>query len=193
MYAKINDHEYYYSDDTDTDSERRTDDEHEHEDGAATYAATSPYSLLPTDEDREAIIDNALDELADVARENILEFKREDFNAEEVVGTWIDSYLCQYFAEITPHSSNFSTATASEAEALNNVIDVYIAGLYDEITERFYEEIAPPRVSPALHNTVNATTISVLTDKIKTLREKPQPEQRTSEWYSRRNNLITGL
>jgi putative phage-type endonuclease len=153
--------------------------------------ADAPYSILPTDQERETIIDDALNELADVARENILEFKREDFNTEEVVGTWIDSYLCQYFAEITPHSSNFSTATASEADALNNVFDVYIAGLYDEIAERFYEEIAPPRVSSSIHDTFDAATVSILTDKIKTLREKPQPEQRTPEWYSRRNNLIT--
>jgi len=153
--------------------------------------ADAPYSILPTDQERETIIDDALNELADVARENILEFKREDFNTEEVVGTWIDSYLCQYFAEITPHSSNFSTATASEADALNNVFDVYIAGLYDEIAERFYEEIAPPRVSSSIHDTFDAATVSILTDKLKILREKPQPEQRTPEWYSRRNNLIT--
>ena len=193
MYAKINDHEYYYSDDTDTDSERRTDDEHEHEDGAATYAATSPYSLLPTDEDREAIIDNALDELADVARENILEFKREDFNTEEVVGTWIDSYLCDYFAEFAvPVRSNFSTTTAAEADALNDVMDTYILDLYDEITERFYIEIAPPRVSPAIHTTDHdAFTKHTLTAKIRALQEKPQPDQRTPEWYARRNNLIT--
>jgi putative phage-type endonuclease len=175
------------NDEHDRHNEDRTDSECED-----TATRDAPYSILPTDEDRETLINDAIDELADIARENILEFKREDFNTEEVVGTWIDSYLCQYFAEITPHSSKFSTATASEAEALNNVIDVYIAGLYDEITERFYEEIAPPRVSSSsLHDTVNATTVRILTDKIKTLREKPQPEQRTSEWYSRRNNLIT--
>lgn len=30
-----------------------------------------------------------------------------------------------------------------------------------------------------------------MTEKIQTLREKPQPEQRTPDWYARRNNLIT--
>jgi len=155
----------------------------------------APYSILPTDEDRETIINDALDELADIARENILEFKREDFNTEEVVGMWIDSYLCQYFAEIIPHSSNFSTATASEADALNNVIDVYIAGLYHEITEIFYEEIAPPRVSSSARDCCaigsGTEAIRKMTEKIQTLREKPQPEQRTPDWYARRNNLIT--
>ena len=156
----------------------------------ATYATTSPYSVLPTDEDREIIIDDALDELADVARENILEFKREDFNTEEVVGTWIDSYLCQHFAELDPIRSNFSTATSAEADALNEVMEEYIQELYNEITERFYEEIAPPRVSPATHSCsgIDAASMSA---KIRALQEKPQPDQRTPEWYARRNNLIT--
>lgn len=194
MYAKINDNEYYYSDGVDSDDEGLTDNEDGDEDGAATHAATYPYSLLPTDEDREAIIDNALDELADVARENILEFKREDFNTEEVVGTWIDSYLCDYFAEFAvPVRSNFSTTTAAEADALNDVMDTYIRDLFEEITERFYIEIAPPRVSPAIHTVPyhDAFTKEMLTAKIRALQEKPQPDQRTPEWYARRNNLIT--
>lgn len=189
QYAKINDHEYYYSDDGDNDGDST---DHDHDHAYAHAAATSPYSLLPTDEDREAIINDALDELADIARENILEFKRENFNTEEVVGTWIDSYLCDYFAEFAiPVRSNFSTATAAEAEALNDVLDAYISDLYNEITERFYEEIAPSRVSPATHNDHDADVKELLTAKIRALQEKPQPDQRTPEWYARRNNLIT--
>ena len=148
--------------------------------------------LLPTDEDRETIINDALDELADIARENILEFKREDFNTEEVVGQWIDSYLCNYFAEVAiidTLRSDYSTATAAEAEALNEVFDTYIRELYDEIAERFYDEIVPPRVSLAIHH--QETDIETMTAKIRTLQGKPQPEQRTPEWYARRNNLIT--
>lgn len=192
QYAKINDHEYYYSDDGDNDgdSESTITDNSDHDHSHAT--ATSPYSLLPTDEDRETIINNALDELADVARENILEFKREDFNTEEIVGTWIDSYLCDYFSEFSvPVRSNFSTATAAEADALNEVMEAYIRELYDEITERFYDEIAPPRISPATHIDHDAHAKELLTAKIRALQEKPQPDQRTPEWYARRNNLIT--
>ena len=187
QYAKISNHEYnnntYESNDSDA-----TFKDNEYDDHAA---AASPYSVLPTDEDREAIINDALDELADVARENILEFKREDFNTEEVVGTWIDSYLCDYFAEFAvPLKSDFSTATAAEADALNEVMEAYIRELYDEITERFYDEIAPPRVSPPTHPGTAANDAS-MTAKIRTLQEKPQPDQRTPEWYERRNNLIT--
>lgn len=163
-------------------------------DAADAAALAAPYSILPTDEDRETIINDALDELADIARENILEFKREDFNTEEVVGTWIDSYLCEHFEDITPARSDFSTATAAEADALNEVIDAYIQDLYDEIAERFYEEIAPSRVSLATHpchSDTNSEATRKMAQQIQTLREKPQPDQRTPEWYARRNNLIT--
>ena len=202
-HAKIMDHEYNRrSDETDGGNTTITDDG----DDDPTPIPTAPYSVLPSDEDRETIINDALDELADVARENILEFKREDFNDSEVVGTWIDSYLCQYFAEINGHMSNFSSATDAEADALNDVTDAYIRELYDDIYERFYEEIAPPRVSAGYDCAVGSISTvgssfavgSVATDaihkmtyQIQTLREKPQPEQRTPEWYSRRNNLIT--
>ena len=162
-------------------------------DADAETTATAPYSVLPTDEDREAIINDALDELADIARENILEFKREDFNTEEVVGMWVDSYLCDYFADITPARSEFSTTTAAEADALNEVLDAYIQELYNDIAERFYEEIAPFRASVPVASaaSVASSVVSVMTQKIQTLREKPQPDQRTPEWYARRNNLIT--
>jgi putative phage-type endonuclease len=155
---------------------------------------SAPYSILPSDEDRETIINDALDELAEIARENILEFKREDFDDEAVIGAWIDSYLCQYFSEMTPHRSNYSTTTTTEANALNDVLDAYICELYDELFERFYEEIAPFRASVASvssASSVVSVTTDVMTQKIQTLREKPQPDQRTPEWYARRNNLIT--
>ena len=164
---------------------------------AAAYPTSSPYSILPTDEDRETIINDALDELADIARESILEFKREDFDTEEVVGQWIDSYLCRFFAEfavIEPMRSDFSTSTAAEADALNEVLDAYIRELYDEIAERFYDEIAPLRAEAATYThdaSADAAHDATMTEKIRILQKKPQPEQRTPEWYARRNNLIT--
>lgn len=189
--AKINDSKYDSNDDMDSDSDATITDNERDDDDDTAATPIAPYSILPSNEDREIIINDVLDELADIARENILEFKREDFNSEEVIGTWIDSYLCQYFAELTPSRSNFSATTAAEADALNEVIDAYICELYDEITERFYEEIAPLRVSIPTHNDDNVVDIETIRNKIRTLQEKPQPEQRTPEWYERRNNLIT--
>ena len=196
-------------------SDRTKDRDRDDTDDTDTPAPSTPYSILPTDEDRETIINDALDELAEIARENILEFKREDFNDEEVVGTWIDGYLCQYFSEMTAHRSNYSTATSVEADALNDVLDAYIRELYDELFERFYDEIAPRRAESGLASgydcasgsiapvgsgfarsskielDTDTDTIRKMTEKIQTLREKPQPDQRTPEWYARRNNLIT--
>lgn len=185
-------HEYIRCNSSDSDATLTDDDD----DADPT---TAPYSILPSDEDRETIINDALDELADIARENILEFKREDFNTEEIVGTWIDSYLCNYFAEFAvPLKSDFSRCIAAEADALNDVLETYIRDLYDEITERFYEEIAPPRVSLATQleggeggEGGDGIDMDTITAKIRTLQGKPQPEQRTPEWYERRNNLIT--
>jgi putative phage-type endonuclease len=192
QHAKIDNHQYNRRVDGSDSDATITDDVDNDDNDVDTHAPTSPYSVLPSDEDRETIINNALDELAVVARENILEFKREDFNTEEIVGTWIDSYLCQYFSEINGHMSNFSSTTEAEADALNDVTDAYIRELYDDISERFYEEIAPPRVSPATHPIIrDADAVDCFTEQIRILREKPQPEQRTPEWYSRRNNLIT--
>ena len=198
--AKTNDNEFRrhdtrnsdeYDDDSDatiTDDDRDSDSDSDHDDNELT----APYSVLPSNEDRETIIDDALDELADIARENILEFKREDFNTEEVVGTWIDSYVCQYFSELSPYRSNFSTTTSDEADALNEVLETYIQELHDEITERFYAEIAPPRVSGAADRSKDqAIAVDDIAAQIKILQEKPQPDQRTPEWYTRRNNLIT--
>jgi putative phage-type endonuclease len=192
-------HGYIRCDSSDSDA-TLTDDDHERDD-AAPYSGLctpysvlcTPYSVLPSDEDRETIINDALDELADIARENILEFKREDFNTEEVVGTWIDSYLCNYFAEFAvPLKSDFSRCIAAEADALNDVLETYIRDLYDEITERFYEEITPPRVSLETQSgDEEGIDMETITAKIRTLQGKPQPEQRTPEWYERRNNLIT--
>ena len=160
--AKINDNEYNNidSDTTITDDDGSdSDNGSDHPDDGSNHPDDDvcwTYSILPTDEDRETIINDALDELADIARENILEFKREDFNTEEVVGQWIESYLCNYFAEVAvidPLRSDYSTATAAEAEAMNDVFDAYIRELYDEITERFYDEIAPLRAETADRDT----------------------------------------
>jgi hypothetical protein len=90
--AKVNTRIYTRGDRHAATDDDATDDD-DAANAAAGYPTTSPYSILPTDEDRETIINDALDELADIARENILEFKREDFDTEEVVGQWIDSYL----------------------------------------------------------------------------------------------------
>lgn len=169
----------------------------------------SPYSILPTDEEREIIVNDALEEIIDIMSEHALDYKREDFSNDTVEET-VYGYLCRYFSELDAHRSDYSKATSAEADALNEVLEMYIQELYNEIVERFYEEVAPPRSYPNSFirdtkplaesggdtDATNAAAadldrINAITSKLDILRAKPQPEQRTPEWYLRRNNLIT--
>lgn len=54
----------------------------------------------------------------------------------------------------------------------------------------FFEYIIPPR-SYSSSIILNKPNIVKLTENINILRNKPQPAQRTSEWYANRYNLIT--
>ena len=62
----------------------------------------------------------------------------------------------------------------------------------DEISLLLHESFVPPRSqeSEVLTQLTRAGTRK-LTDQINVLRNKPQPEQRTAEWYVFRHNLIT--
>ena len=167
-------------------------------------ADVSPYSILPTDEEREIIVNDALEEIIDIMSEHALDYKREDFS-NDTVEEIVYGYLCQYFSELDAHRSEYSKATSAEAEALNEVLEIYIQELYNDIVERFYEEVAPPRSYPnsfirdtkpvdadaADADDADLGRINAITSKLDILRAKPQPEQRTPEWYLRRNNLIT--
>ena len=61
-----------------------------------------------------------------------------------------------------------------------------------EITSQlFYDEIIPPRSFPNTFVFKEKKNVKELSKKIKILFEKPQPQQRTPEWYEFRHNLIT--
>jgi hypothetical protein len=171
----------------------REDPELESETGVETEFI-SPYSILPTDEEREIIIMDALTEVTEIMKEHALEYKREDFR-DDTIEDLIDGYLCYHFSEIGAYRSNYSSSSIAEAEALNEVMDVYIREIADEVAERFYEDIAPPRAfSCSFTTTENITESSHIykvTAKLEELRAKPQPVQRTDAWYARRNELIT--
>ena len=62
--------------------------------------------------------------------------------------------------------------------------------LIDIAAELFYIQCIPPRSFP---NTfiIEKPNCQLISDKIKYLSEKPQPQQRTPEWYEFRHKLIT--
>ena len=68
---------------------------------------------------------------------------------------------------------------------LDNIIEDTIENAF----KTFYFSIMPPRSQLSVIK--NNKKISIIDNKIKYLKEVPQPEQRTDEWYKMRHNLIT--
>lgn len=62
--------------------------------------------------------------------------------------------------------------------------------IVEETAEYFYENYMPERSFENTFVTEEANK-DIITKQLKYLREKPQPSQRTSEWYEFRHNLIT--
>jgi len=69
--------------------------------------------------------------------------------------------------------------------------DDVIAERLEEICEIFYSSFMPRRSHPTTLILNNNLNIKQLTKKIDYLRGKPQPAQRTAEWYEFRHKLIT--
>jgi len=61
--------------------------------------------------------------------------------------------------------------------------------LFSEVKKEFYSPLLPMRCNGPSYE--SPYDISTLTKKINHIRGKPQPEQRTPEWYQFRHNLIT--
>ena len=172
---------------SDSDTETETDSD---TDTVGSASGISPYSILPTEEEQDIIVNDAVDEITEYMVQRALDYKREDFSSE-ILEDAVYSYLCLHFSDFVPHRSNYSKETSAEADSLNNVFELYLQELYYEIIERFYEEVAPPRSYPDSFIRDINNDASEITTKLDILRAKPQPEQRTTEWYLRRNNLIT--
>jgi putative phage-type endonuclease len=68
---------------------------------------------------------------------------------------------------------------------------------FDDLTDiaasMFYNQFMPPRSFPTsfVRQLPNADKIAYLQNKLHYLASKPQPQQRTDEWYKFRHNLIT--
>ena len=172
---------------SDSDTETETDSD---TDTVGSASGISPYSILPTEEEQDIIVNDAVDEITEYMVQRALDYKREDFSSE-ILEDAVYSYLCLHFSDFVPHRSNYSKETSAEADSLNNVFELYLQELYYEIIERFYEEVAPPRSYPDSFIRDINNDANEITTKLEILRAKPQPEQRTTEWYLRRNNLIT--
>ena len=61
----------------------------------------------------------------------------------------------------------------------------------EEIVDIFYDTIMPPRSYESTLVLNDRVKVREITTRLDELRNIPQPEQRTAEWYSFRHNLIT--
>lgn len=96
-------------------------------------------------------------------------------NFEEIFDENIDELIHSNFIDYLDYTEEIE-------EEVNEIIE--------HCKSDFFKYIMPPRSYPSsiiLHK----PNIEKITDQINILKNKPQPAQRTSEWYSYRYNLIT--
>ena len=67
--------------------------------------------------------------------------------------------------------------------------------IYENITQIYFKKYYPPRSYDCTfirNSNIDKNTLKeLLTEKITYIENKPQPEQKTAEWYKFRYNLIT--
>ena len=123
----------------------------------------------------ENFVEDLLLIMYDYALHNIHLFSKEDY--DELFVKHVDEYVDFIINMI--HETQISKNSLEEL--INYAINI------------FYEICIPPR---SFHGTYILKTRSeedkkVITKKLDYLRNMPQPQQRTTEWYKFRNNLIT--
>jgi len=101
------------------------------------------------------------------------------------------------YAITEPDFEETMIENVEEIFKLQNLLDdETLEEYFDDIVETalmlFYMQIVPPRShSITFAKTIPPKDVEIIKKKIEYLREKPQPDQRTPEWYLFRHNLIT--
>ena len=146
-----------------------------------------------------------LNELIDVTDKIIPEEYPKYFNDEEACELYETCiHMMEEFIKENPKcitEPDFEEVFDENIEELmNSHFDhdiLYTEEAEDELSEiietaksDFFEDFIPPRSYP---DTIilKEPNYEVITEKINRLKNKPQPEQRTNEWYQFRHNLIT--
>jgi len=127
---------------------------------------------------KDEITDTILHLMEEYINDNPLAITEEDFH-EEFVESIIELLLCQY--------NNDST------NEYDDIFEEKLEELVEETSEIFYSYFIPDR---SFENTFILKTNSendkqYIQKQLELLKNKPQPEQRTSQWYIFRHNLIT--
>ena len=153
----------------DLDNEEEEDDQEEKEDKSFFFN---------TEQDAEEQIESCLQLMHDYILENPTEMSEPDF--EE---TMIDE-----LKDLIENQYNTFFWLAADKEIFDTELDEIIG----YALSLFYIYFMPPRSYPTTYPIHFLEELSnCLTNKLKDLKEAPQPAQRTKEWYAFRYNLIT--
>ena len=144
------------------------------------YDDTNEEKNYFNEEEECDIIENCMQLMFDYITENSTEISEPDFH-----DTMIENIKQIYSSIIIPEIKNDIDDIDEIYDDLDELIDV--------ATELFYIQIIPPRSFPTtfIRQIPNGKQIQALKNKLNYLENKPQPPQRTAEWYSFRYNLIT--
>jgi putative phage-type endonuclease len=123
------------------------------------------------DEDMLLIVEDMMQHLDAYICENPLAFSAPDFHET------VSDVLHEYFEGM--HAFEFSAALDLEADALCRFCEAI-----------YFKCIAPPRESGSTFIR-KPPNVAIIDAKLARIRAKPQPDQRTPEWYRFRHDLLT--
>lgn len=105
--------------------------------------------------------------------------------------TFIDE-LKQYITEIMSEQLNSVKKTGDDVpeDMVDDVFGDIISEMIDKCLEQYFKQVMPIR-SLENNKSNNIPHIEKINNKLHKIRNKPQPEQRTEEWFLFRYNLIT--
>jgi putative phage-type endonuclease len=131
-----------------------------------------------TQEDRVQLLESIIEVMKDYVNDNPNALIEEDFN-----DTFIDSVTELMMLQLGYDDENEEDDDMEEKKDL-------LEDIIEEAAEYFYDNFMPER---SFEDTfvIEEFDKEEITKKIEYLRNKPQPDQRTQEWYEFRHNLIT--
>jgi putative phage-type endonuclease len=132
------------------------------------------------EEEERDIIENITQLMYEYVEENPCDVSEPDFH-----DCMIESIKELYSPMILPEMYTGSLDRDKIHDDFDDLIDIAVS--------MFYNQIMPPRSFPTtfVRQLPSADKIAYLQDKLYYLASKPQPQQRTDEWYKFRHNLIT--
>ncbi len=128
-----------------------------------------------------------------------------DNNNYEEIDSLIESACCIMDDTVTQNINLLSSPHFNDKlkEEVTKILNIQLKDLYDETTlqelveniynvsyNTYFNNIMPPRSYKKTFIRKIPNT-DKMKQKIRTIRNKPQPDQRTNEWYSFRYNMIT--